>query len=252
MSNDMQENSENNNHFINSRRSSFLYVWIAAVIGILFFMPAVPKLIPAHVRLPFSMNTVIIISIMQLVVFTTIFAAAGAYLTPRIGFRAYLADVPIQEKVFWVVLKRQFFYGASIGLIGAIIAYIIAPDFIAYLNNVPFLSRLFGGLTEEVIMRWGLMTIIVWILWRIFQHGIGIPKILLMYSGIFLSQILFACGHIPALINFGITNPGRSVFTIFIISLPWGWLFWRQGLESAFIAHSSFHAFIALFVAVKL
>jgi hypothetical protein len=188
---------------------------------------------------------------MQLVVFTTIFAAAGAYLTPRIGFRAYLASVSFKKNIHWMVLKNQFYYGVPTGLAGAIIAYLIAPDFIAYLNNVPFLSRLFGGLTEEVIMRWGLMTIIVWILWRIFQHGIGIPKILLVYSGIFLSQILFAFGHIPALINFGITNPGWSVFTIFIISLPWGWLFWRQGLESAFIAHSSFHAFIALFIAAK-
>jgi len=234
------------------RRRSFLYLWSAALIGILFYIPAIPKLVPAHVHLPVSMNTFVLIQIVTFVITATIFAAAGAILTPRIGFRAYLADASITKNVFWIVLKRQFFYGAPIGFVGAIVAYFIAPDFISYLTMVPLLTRLVGGVFEEVIMRWGLLTIIVWILWRIFQHGIGIPKKLLIYSCIFLSQILFAFGHIPALINFGITNPAWSIFTIFIVSLPWGWLFWKHGLESAFIAHASFHVFVALFVAVKL
>ena len=240
-------------HFERSQRRSFLYVWVAAIISILFFVPAaLPKLIPAHAHLPFSMNTLIIIQIVLYVIYATIFAAVGAYLTPRIGFRAYLADIPIKKRVFWIVLKRQFFYGAPIGFAGAIIAYLIAPDFIAYLTNIPFIPRLFAGVFEEVAMRWGLMTIIVWILLRIFQRHSEIHKNILIGSGIFLSQTLFAVGHIPVLVNFGITNPAWSVFTIFIVSLPWGWLFWKQGLESAFIAHSSFHAFVALFVAIRL
>ena len=240
-----------NNHLINSRRRTFLYVWNFAFIGILFFIPAVPKLVPTSVHLPFSMKTFVLLSILQLVIAATIFAILGVYLTPRIGFRAKLVDISIKDKIFWVVLKRQFYYGVAVGFAGAIIAYFCAPDFIAYLNNVPFLSRLFGGLNEEVIMRWGLLTIIVWILWRIIQHGIGIPKKILIYSCIFISQVLFAFGHFPALKSFGIINPFWSICTIFIISLPWGWLFWKEGLESAFIAHSSFHAFVALFIAVK-
>jgi hypothetical protein len=252
MSSDTQKNSENNNHFAHNRRRSFFYVWIAAFIAILSYIPAIPKLLPAHVHLPYSMNTLILLQVVVFVISATIFAAVGAFLTPRIGFRAYLADASITKNIFWIVLKRQFLYGAPIGLVGAIVAYFIAPDFISYLTMVPFLTRLFGGVFEEVIMRWGLLTIIVWILWRIVQHGIGIPRELLIYSCIFLSQILFAFAHTPALINFGINNPAWSIFTIFIVSLPWGWLFWKQGLESAFIAHASFHAFVALFVAVKL
>jgi hypothetical protein len=248
----VQKNSGNIYHFSNNRRRNFLYVWIVAVIGIIFFIPAVPKLIPAQVQLKISMNKVVVIYIMQLIVFSTIFAAAGAYVTPKIGFGSYLASISFKKNIHWVLLKNQFYSGISTGLAGAIIAYLIAPDFIDYLDNIPFLSRLFGGLTEEVIMRWGLMTIIVWVLWHIIQHGRGLPKELLVYSCIVMSQILFSFGHIPALINFGITNPIWSVITIFIVSLPWGWLFWKQGLESAFVAHASFHAFVAFFVALKL
>jgi hypothetical protein len=240
-------------HFEHLQRRSFLYVWMAAVISVLLYVPAaLPKLIPAHAHIPFSMNTFIVIQILIYIISAAIFAAAGAYLTPRVGFRAYLANLPLKEKDFWIVLKRQFFYGAATGLTGAIVAYLIAPHFIAYISNVPLIPRLFGSIFEEVVMRWGLMTIIVWILLRIFQQRSGIHKNILIGSGIFLSQILFAFGHFPVLVSLGTANPMWSVFTIFIVSLPWGWLFWKQGLESAFIAHASFHAFVALVVAVKL
>jgi hypothetical protein len=248
----MTKNSGKNKKLSNVRLRSFLFVWIAAVVSILSFIPAIPKLIPAGTPLRFSMTTLIVIQISSSVIFAAIFAAAGAILAPRIGFRACLADVSMKNWAFWVILKRPFFYGASIGFAGAVIACLVSPDFIDYLNRYPFLTRLLGGLTEEVIVRWGFMTTITWALWRIFQHGTGIPKESLIWFGVFLSQILFAAGHIPNLINFGITNPIRPVMTIFFISLPWGWLFWKYGLESAFIAHASFHAWVAFFVSVKL
>ncbi len=245
-------NSGKNKKPSNTRFQSFLFVWIAAVVSILSFVPAIPKLIPAGTQLRFSMTTLIVIQILSSVTVAAIFAAAGAILAPRIGFRACLAGVSIKKRAFWAILKRPFFYGAPIGFAGAVIAYFVSPDFIDYLNRYPFPTRLLGGLTEEVIVRWGFMTMITWALWRILQHGTGIPKESLIWFGVFLSQILFAAGHIPNLINFGITNPIRPVMTIFVISLPWGWLFWRYGLESAFIAHASFHAWVAFFVAVKL
>ena len=247
----MHDDSQNNTRATNSRRR-FLYVWIAAVIGILFFVPAIPKLVPTNTHLPFSINTLVLIHILSNVIIVAVFAFAGAALAPRIGFRSNLADNQVGKTVFWIVLKRQFYYGTAIGLAGAIVAYFMAPDFIAYLSIYPILSRLFGSLTEEVAIRWGIMTIIVWILLRIFQHQSETLKNRMIWSGILLSQILFAIAHIPILIHCGITNPIWSVFTIFIVSLPWGWLFWKHGLESAFIAHSSFHAFVAFFVTVKL
>ena len=232
---------------------SFFFVWIAAVINSVFYVPAIPRLIPANVHLRFSMNVFILISILQFIISSAIFAALGAYLAPRIGFRAYFAAVQREKKSdLWVVLKHQFSYGAPIGVVGAIIAYLIAPEFITYLNNIPLLPRLvLGGLTEEVIIRWGLMTILVWILWRVFQKGNGIPHDLLVYIGILLSQTLFAFGHYGVLKMAGVENLYWAVFTIFLVSLPWGWLFWKRGLESAIIAHASFHATIVIIWALS-
>jgi|WetSurMetagenome_2_1015567.scaffolds.fasta_scaffold308852_1 hypothetical protein len=243
--------SESSVELKDNRVRSFFFAWIAAFIGILFYMPVILTLIPAKVLLRFSMNTIVMIVVLQSLIVTAILAAIGAYLSPRIGFRAYLVSVHLKEKIFWVTLKKQFYFGVPIGLIGAMLACLIAPEFISYVSKIPLLARVFyGGLTEEVAMRWCIMTGIVWVLWRIFQKGSGSPKSVLMYSSILLNQIVFASGHIPALKTAGVINLYWCVFTIFLVSLPWGWLYWKRGLEAAMIAHASFHAFIAFFLAI--
>ncbi|MGD1045460.1 MAG: CPBP family intramembrane glutamic endopeptidase [Bacteroidota bacterium] len=233
-------------------RRNFIYTSVLGFVGVLFFLPFALKIIPAKVLLKHSINTIIVVSIVQSLIFILILAAIGATLAQRIGFRTIYDEITSTRKDLWIILKRQLIYGVPIGMIGALVAYLTAPDFIAYLKSFPHLTRLFGGLYEEIIMRWGIMTLIVWIIWRTIQKGKGSPKKLLVWSGIILSQILFASGHIFNLIKFGIANPLWSVVTIFIVSFPWGWLYWKQGIESAIIAHVSFHAFVILLVVINL
>nr|WP_293157149.1 CPBP family intramembrane glutamic endopeptidase [Okeania sp. SIO2C9] len=61
---------------------------------------------------------------------------------------------------------------------------------------------LFGGITEELLMRWGLMTFLVWIGWKIFQRGKGKPQGRYFVMAILLSSLLFGVGHLP--INYGL------------------------------------------------
>jgi hypothetical protein len=234
------------------RRRNLIYTSVLGYVGILFFLPFALKIIPAKVLLKYSINTIIAVSLVQSLIFIFIWAAIGATLAQRIGFRTIYDDIASTRGDLWTILKRQFIYGAPMGMIGALIAYLVAPDFIKYLESYPQLTRLFGSLYEEIIMRWGIMTLIVWIIWRTVQKGRGIPKKFLVWSGIVLSQILFASGHILNLIKYGIANPLWSVVTIFIVSFPWGWLFWKQGIESAIIAHVSFHVFVILLVVINL
>ncbi len=234
------------------RLRNLIYTSVLGFVGVLFFLPFALKIIPAKVLLKYSINTIIVVSIVQSLIFIFICAAIGATLAQRIGFRTIIDEIASTRKDLWIILKRQFIYGVPIGMIGALVAYLVAPDFITYLKSFPQLMRLFGGLYEEIIMRWGIMTLIVWIIWRTIQKGKGIPQKLLLWSGIILSQILFASGHILNLIKFGIANPFWSVVTIFIVSFPWGWLYWKRGIESAIIAHVSFHAFVILLVVINL
>jgi hypothetical protein len=191
-------------------------------------------------------------SVVQSVILVFVCAAGGSILAQRIGFRSVVNEMWLTNTDLRTVLRRQFRYSVPIGAFGALLAYLVAPEFIGYLDSFPQLTRLFGGLYEEIVTRWGIMTFIVWALWRIDQKGIGIPRVAFIWSGIVLSQILFACGHIANLLRCGIADPHWPVLTIFVASLPWGWLFWKRGIESAIIAHVSFHAFAILLVAVKI
>jgi len=231
---------------------NFIYTSVLGIVGVLFLLIFVLKIIPSEVFLKYSTSTIIILTLLQFVVVISIFAAIGTTLTKRIGFKTIFDEISSTKNSLWMILRRQLFYGVPIGISGAIIAYLIAPNFIGYLNSVPQFTRIFGSIYEEIIIRWGIMTLIVWAFWRIGQKGVGIPKNSLIWSGIILSQILFAFGHTPPLIRFGITNPLWSIATIFIVTFPWGWLFWKRGIESAIFAHMSFHIVVILLVAMKL
>ena len=248
----MNTNSKEKKYLRKQWWYNFIYTSVLGIVGALFLPLFVMKIIPSEVLLKYSTSTIIILSLLQSVVGVCIFAAIGTTLTKRIGFKTILDEISSTKNSLWMILKSQLFYGVPIGISGAIIAYLIAPDFIAYLNSVPQFSRIFGSIYEEIIIRWGIMTLIVWAFWRIGQKGVGIPKNSLIWSGIIMNQIIFAFGHTPLLIRFGITNPLWSIATIFIVTFPWGWLFWKRGIESAIFAHMSFHIFVILLTAMKL
>jgi hypothetical protein len=100
---------------------------------------------------------------------------------------------------------------------------------------------LYGGITEEILMRFGLMTLLVWIAAKIFT-GIK-PSV--YWAGIILAALLFALGHFPIVFQ-SIDNPSSIMLAYVLIGnslggLVFGWLYWKKGLESAFLAHVFAH-----------
>lgn len=105
---------------------------------------------------------------------------------------------------------------------------------------------LYGGLTEEILMRFGLMTFIVWIFSRIFKK---------LTSGVYwiaivLAAIIFAFGHFPIVYQ-SVETPSLGLLSYLLIGntiggIIFGWLYWRKGLESAFIAHMFAHLIMVM------
>ncbi len=100
---------------------------------------------------------------------------------------------------------------------------------------------LYGGITEEILMRFGLMTFVVWIVAKIFR-SLG-PRA--YWTGIAVSTLLFAVGHFP-IVFMTVENP-HPVLLLYILAgnaiggLVFGWLYWKRGLESAMLAHMMAH-----------
>ena len=97
------------------------------------------------------------------------------------------------------------------------------------------------GIFEEVLTRWGLMSLFVWI-------GVLLandPTPTVMWIAIVISGILFGLGHLPSHLALGCKKT-PAFFTAVIslnlwAALIFGWLFWHYGLVSAILAHMVFH-----------
>lgn len=236
--------------------ASFLLVDLEALIALLPKRPGM--------EIPEMTTTLKLLSLVQPSLFLAVAVAIGVVLAPKVGLSAPVAEALANGGDKLSPLKPQIFPGIVGGLLAGISIVVIAAAFNAYLpvevvrlvsefgKILPLPTRLlYGGVTEELLLRWGFMTVLVWVAWRFVQRGEGAPKRLHFILAIVVSSVVFGIGHLPvafmlvpeptlALVLFVIT--ANSAFGIF-----GGQLYWRRGLESAMIAHAVTH--IVLFTA---
>jgi hypothetical protein len=149
-------------------------------------------------------------------------------------------------------LKPQILPGFTAGVLGGLLLFAslrLSPAAIAALQDQftpPLYARmLYGGFTEEVLLRWGLMAAFTWLAWRFFQGKRGAVNPGLTWLAMAVSALLFGVGHLPVASYLIGSLSGPVVF--FVVGLNatfgvlFGWLFWRRGLESAMIAHAVTH-----------
>lgn len=102
-------------------------------------------------------------------------------------------------------------------------------------------ARMFyGGVTEEILLRWGSMSLLAWVLIKI----IG-DRDIAMWIAIVLVALVFGVGQLPALFGL-IPDPpavlvARTIGLNFIAGVVFGYLFWRHSLEIAMITHAATH-----------
>nr|WP_225226233.1 CPBP family intramembrane glutamic endopeptidase [Komarekiella delphini-convector] len=104
----------------------------------------------------------------------------------------------------------------------------------------------YGGITEEILMRWGLMSLLVWIAWKVFKQGITLPSQGIYQAAIVLAALVFGLLHLPATAAIVPLTPVviiRALLLNGIVGIAFGWLFWQYSLEAAMLAHISVHAF---------
>jgi hypothetical protein len=101
------------------------------------------------------------------------------------------------------------------------------------------LGLLYGGLTEEVMLRWGLMSLLALGLLRLLPRG---PA---LWGAAVAAAILFALAHLPAVVleTGGLTLPLflRTLLWNGLLGLAFGAAFIRHGLEAAIAAHMGAH-----------
>ena len=112
--------------------------------------------------------------------------------------------------------------------------------------SLPLVARvLYGGITEEVLLRWGFMSVLVWLAWRFLQHRQGTVRGGFVGLAIVVSSVVFGVGHLPAaVVLLGGLDVSVAMYVVAanaVFGLLFGWLYWRFGLESAMVAHALTH-----------
>ncbi|BAB74301.1 hypothetical protein ACN23B_13060 [Anabaena sp. FACHB-709] len=51
----------------------------------------------------------------------------------------------------------------------------------------------YGGITEEILTRWGLMSLLVWLGWKLCKQGLGLPSHVVYQSAIVLAAVVLGC-----------------------------------------------------------
>jgi hypothetical protein len=229
---------------------SFLLVDLSALVALLPVTTGtgIPRITPA----------IKLLSLIQPAMLLALAVFSGVALAHRVGLSSPAAEAAASGSGVWPALKPQIVPGIIGGLSGggSIVAItLLAKPFLsaetveriaAFGRLVPLPTRLlYGGITEELLLRWGLMTLLVWVAWRFLQRREGEPKAACVVGAIVISSLVFGVGHLP--VAYMILPEATIVMTLYVIvansifGLIAGYLYWKRGLESAMLAHMLAH-----------
>ena len=235
----------------------------AGVVSILLIdLSALAALIPAANAPPIT-PAIKILSLIQPAVLVGVAVLVGIVLAPKVGLSAPAAEALAAGEQTLPALKPQLIPGVLGGVFGALAILLTHAVFKPLLTTetvaritrfgslLPIPMRiLYGGLTEEVLIRWGVMTLLVWIIWRVFQKRLIKPTSVCFVVAILVSSIVFGLGHLPVA---AVVLPQITLAVVLFViiansafALVAGYLYWRYGLESAMIAHVLCHVVLAV------
>jgi membrane protease YdiL (CAAX protease family) len=155
------------------------------------------------------------------------------------------------------ITKKPLLITLAVAVVGGLA--LILPDILffghyseAIMNSysvkpsIPYLIAMvtYGGVIEEVMLRLFFMSLIAFILHKVFGKHRDKPTQIILIAANVIAAILFAAAHLPATaILIGLTP--MTIFRCFLLNgglgSLFGWLYRKYGLRYAMIAHGGCH-----------
>jgi len=238
---------------------SALILFCLGIIGILSLLTVkipIEKLPPeALSKIPTSILPILllinptVLLVIAITIGTILHEKVNLKIDAIIELATFKSPIVTIRKSFLTSIIAGISTGIILVLLGVLANKLDAHEFAQLESNFkPTIAARFfyGGLTEEILMRFGLMTFITWLLNKIFNSLTD--KI--YWTSILLSALIFSLGHLPVVFQ-SIDSP--SMFMIGYIILGnaiggcvYGLLYWKNGLEAAMIAHILTHVVMVL------
>lgn len=195
-----------------------------------------------------SMETVLLVTTIQAVVYAVICSFFGYLAADKIGLiRPFRLD---KQKTLITLLA------------GTVCGIVLSADAFTFAKWIPELtgsyeasgrfdvptwiaSILYGGVIEEVMLRLFFMSLLALIGWKLFcKKESTVPEKMLVISNI-IASVLFAAGHLPATFQtFGHLTP-MLICRCFLMNgafgIVFGRLYRKHGIQYAMLAHMLTH-----------
>lgn len=173
----------------------------------------------------------------------------GQRFAPRLGLGTPLLDAVATGTPLLVRLRPRLpaiiavavLCAALLTLWGWLVVPLLFGDSAMVQFETPLLTRLlYGGIGEEILLRWGLLSALAAAGLRLgLQRGGALAVAAL------LSSLLFGAGHLPLLALMAPGAPGWGAAAVVVANalpgLLFAGLFIRHGLEAAMLAHAGAH-----------
>ena len=234
-------------------------LFLIGFIGILFNIPLMFRFLQGlEETAPVSLSVLVSVSLVQSAVLLLVAVMVGAFLVPRLGMSSHLVQLNNKDS-----FSKELPYSLLAGLVTAVIALMLEAFFSVFIgaeleqlnqavprDALTTLAGIFyGGLTEEILVRWGLLSFVAFVFWKLFNRKLAKPGASVMWGSIILVAVIFGIGHLGAVGVLTTLTPLLIIRTITlnaVIAIAFGWLFWRKSLESAMVAHMSWHLCITV------
>ena len=227
----------------------------------MFFILLITCVLTALLVIPYSLAltsievkitpVMMVLTIAQNLVLFAVVIFLGLLLSKQIGMGLPILKNVLEGKNQTKELKSILIPSIGLGLVAGVLMVLLAIPFnIPELNNselsIPpwkaLLASFYGGIGEEVLLRLFLVSLFVWLTFKIKKTKDGLPTDFGIWFSIILAAIIFGLGHLPATSQI-VPLTGLVVIRAIVLNgvagIAFGWLYWKKGLESAIIAHFS-------------
>jgi hypothetical protein len=180
--------------------------------------------------------------------------AGGLFFTAKVGLPGtpliddWRAGKTVRER-FLSLIQPALITGFSVGFAVILLSSLLLKKELPHLpfgkaGEIPvwkrFLLCFYGGLTEEILMRIFLLSLLVWILSKIWRGEAGKPQARALWTGNVVVALLFGLGHLGSVVLLMPITTNIVIAAMLlngIASLAFTTLYIKRGLEAAILAH---------------
>ena len=179
----------------------------------------------------------------------------GFFTAHKVGLKSVIMHPNAREKSKseWIKgIKLAIILGSIAGVVIRGFDYLLLPflpdsiiETLQPYSALHFiLALLYGGIVEEILIRFGFMSLLVFVLWKLFDRKSAKPSNWVFILAILISTLIFAIGHYyPTASTTEMTGFiwFRMILGNGLPGLFFGWIYWKHNLELAMLAHMFTH-----------